>query len=53
MGLITVGLALVSFIWVGSQVYFLVRNYNAAKSMGLPLVVVPYDPDGVSLLSSP
>ncbi|KAH7012545.1 cytochrome P450 [Microdochium trichocladiopsis] len=46
MSLIIVGLALVSFLWAGSQVLFLVRNYNAAKSMGLPLVVVPYDPDG-------
>ncbi|KXJ86031.1 cytochrome P450, partial [Microdochium bolleyi] len=46
MSLIILGLALVVFLWAGSQVLFLVRNYNAAKSMGLPLVVVPYDPDG-------
>ncbi|KAK8093214.1 uncharacterized protein PG998_014615 [Apiospora kogelbergensis] len=48
MDFICAGVVLVLLLWMGSQLWALNRNYRAARLMGLPIVLCPFDPDSVS-----
>lgn len=52
MGLVYGAIGLIPLLWVAKILYALSGNYRAARATGLPLVVCPYDPDGVSGLLS-
>ena len=45
------GLLVILLLHITSTLWRLNRNYQAARLTGLPVVVCPYDPDGVSCLS--
>ncbi|GJC87635.1 putative cytochrome P450 CYP13A1 [Colletotrichum liriopes] len=45
MGLVYAGLVLLPSLWVAAQLWALYNNYRAALLTGLPIVVLPYDPD--------
>ncbi|GKT86483.1 cytochrome P450 [Colletotrichum tofieldiae] len=47
MGLVYAGLVLLPSLWVAAQLWALYNNYRAALLTGLPIVVLPYDPDSV------
>ncbi|KAI6289876.1 hypothetical protein MCOR14_010290 [Pyricularia oryzae] len=55
MGLFTFGIILLVSVWIFSHLKSLARNYSAAKALGLPLIIHPFDPDSVTfaLLSEP
>ncbi|KAK6858956.1 hypothetical protein PG995_004809 [Apiospora arundinis] len=55
MGLLYAGLVLIPLIWVSSHLRALARNYRAARLMGLPIVICPYDPDSFvfAIISEP
>ncbi|KAH7012471.1 cytochrome P450 [Microdochium trichocladiopsis] len=55
MTLLIVGAASVPLLWATSQPWALFRNYQIARVLGLPMVIVPYDPDGFlfGVLSEP
>ncbi|KAK7967585.1 uncharacterized protein PG986_001862 [Apiospora aurea] len=51
MDFICAGVVLVLLLWVGSQLWALNRNYRAARLMGLPIVLCPFDPDSLTIPS--
>ncbi|KAK8104428.1 uncharacterized protein PG998_011461 [Apiospora kogelbergensis] len=55
MGLLYAGLVLIPLLWVAGHLRTLARNYDAARSMGLPIVICPYNPDSVvfAIISEP
>ncbi|KAH7018085.1 cytochrome P450 [Microdochium trichocladiopsis] len=55
MGLLLAVFGGLSLLWAVVELRALHRNYQAARLMGLPMVVVPYDPDGFlfGVLSEP
>ena len=50
MGTLVVGIVLVILTYFVSTLWFLNRNYRAARAVGVPIVICPYDPENVSLL---
>jgi hypothetical protein len=38
----------VTLLYITSRLWLLNQNYRVARATGLPTVVCPYDPDGVS-----
>jgi hypothetical protein len=46
------GLVTIALLYVTSRLWLLRQNYHIARATGLPIVVCPYDPDGVSRSSS-
>ncbi|GKT51938.1 putative cytosine deaminase [Colletotrichum spaethianum] len=47
MGPVYAGLVLLPCLWIASQLWTLYANYRAARLTGLPIVVLPYNPDSV------
>ncbi|KAH3947634.1 hypothetical protein HBH53_112200 [Parastagonospora nodorum] len=47
MGLLLIGIVAILLIWIMSHLRIFIRNYNAARATGLPIVICPYDPDSV------
>ncbi|OLN86258.1 putative cytochrome P450 CYP13A3 [Colletotrichum chlorophyti] len=45
MGFIHGALLFVPLAWVASQAWALYRNYQAARTTGLPIIICPYDPE--------
>ncbi|KAI6350833.1 hypothetical protein MCOR25_010348 [Pyricularia grisea] len=48
MGLTTFAIILLVSTWILSHLRNLARNYGAAKALGLPLIIHPFDPDSVT-----
>jgi hypothetical protein len=40
-------LVTIALLYVSSRLWLLSQNYRVARATGLPIVVCPYDPDGV------
>jgi hypothetical protein len=51
MGLLLIGVISILLIWITSHLRIFIRNYNAARATGLPIVICPYDPDSVSTIA--
>lgn len=47
MGPLSLGLVLLPVLWIASHLWALYHNYKAARATGLPLIVLPFDPENV------
>ncbi|EXF83633.1 hypothetical protein CFIO01_00775 [Colletotrichum fioriniae PJ7] len=47
MGPILTGLIALPLLWIASQIWTLYTNYKAALSVGLPIIICPYDPENL------
>ncbi|WYZ37721.1 hypothetical protein EsH8_II_001227 [Colletotrichum jinshuiense] len=45
MGPLSIGLVLLPVLWIASHLWALYHNYKAARATGLPLIVLPFDPE--------
>ncbi|KAK1634217.1 hypothetical protein BDP81DRAFT_432382 [Colletotrichum phormii] len=47
MGPIFTGLIALPLLWITSQLWNLYTNYRAALTVGLPIIICPYDPENL------
>ncbi|KAL0782484.1 hypothetical protein CaCOL14_000390 [Colletotrichum acutatum] len=47
MGPILTGLIALPLLWIASQIWTLYTNYRAALTVGLPIIICPYDPENL------
>ncbi|KAK1528222.1 hypothetical protein CPAR01_12780 [Colletotrichum paranaense] len=47
MGPILTGLIALPVLWIASQIWALYTNYRSALTVGLPIIICPYDPENL------
>ncbi|KAF4776671.1 hypothetical protein HER10_EVM0007964 [Colletotrichum scovillei] len=47
MGPILTGLIALPLLWIASQIWTLYTNYRSALTVGLPIIICPYDPENL------
>ncbi|KAK1463533.1 hypothetical protein CMEL01_13602 [Colletotrichum melonis] len=47
MGPILTGLIALPILWIASQIWALYTNYKSALTVGLPIIICPYDPENL------